>query len=115
MKTIKGYEKARKLLERSLPYNTSAQECKVEAAVRVIIDRVRREGDKALFAYTQRFDGARLQSLEVTKKERAAARLEGQRGVWLTYLASTRCTAVERRFQLSCCSATACRPRLVIW
>ena len=39
----------------------------------------------------------------------------GKSGVWLAYLASTRCTAVERRFQLSCCSATACRPRLVIW
>jgi histidinol dehydrogenase len=45
----------------------------VEAAVRGIVKRVRREGDAALFALTQQFDGARLEALAVTAQEFAAA------------------------------------------
>ena len=41
----------------------------VAATVREIIETVRREGDKALFAYTEKFDGARLDSLQVTETE----------------------------------------------
>jgi histidinol dehydrogenase len=45
----------------------------VSAAARDIIERVRRQGDAALFELTQQFDGVRLESLAVTKREFAAA------------------------------------------
>src|SRR5450755_1961114 len=48
----------------------SARVC---AAARDIIERVRREGDAALRALTQQFDGARLEALAVTAEEFAAA------------------------------------------
>jgi histidinol dehydrogenase len=45
----------------------------VTAAARDIIERVRRDGDAALLALTQQFDGVRLAALAVTKQELAAA------------------------------------------
>lgn len=47
-------------------------------AVRSIMDEVRREGDAALLRLTQRFDGARLERLQVTSEEfdRAEASIE---------------------------------------
>ncbi len=42
---------------------------RVTAAARDIIERVRREGDAALLAITEQFDGARLDSLRVTRQE----------------------------------------------
>jgi histidinol dehydrogenase len=45
----------------------------VSAAARAIVERVRRDGDAALFAFTQQFDGVRLESLAVTKQEFTAA------------------------------------------
>ena len=41
----------------------------VESIVSEIIDNVRKNGDKALFAYCEKFDGAKLSSLEVSKEE----------------------------------------------
>ncbi len=41
----------------------------VEDIVSDIIATVRRDGDKALYAYCEKFDGAKLQSLAVTKEE----------------------------------------------
>ncbi|MBQ8911030.1 MAG: histidinol dehydrogenase [Clostridia bacterium] len=41
----------------------------VEAAVAEIIEKVRKEGDDAVKEYTARFDGADLDSLQVTKEE----------------------------------------------
>ncbi|MBQ8605339.1 MAG: histidinol dehydrogenase [Clostridia bacterium] len=41
----------------------------VEGIVEGIIANVRKNGDKALFEYCEKFDGAALTSLEVTKKE----------------------------------------------
>ncbi|MDO5479135.1 MAG: histidinol dehydrogenase [Clostridia bacterium] len=41
----------------------------VTAIVSDIIDNVRKNGDKALFEYTEKFDGARLSSLIVTEEE----------------------------------------------
>jgi histidinol dehydrogenase len=46
---------------------------RVTATARDIIERVRREGDAALRALTQQFDGARLEALAVTAEEFAAA------------------------------------------
>jgi histidinol dehydrogenase len=45
----------------------------VNAVARDLIDRVRREGDAALLALTQQFDGVHLDALAVTKQEFAAA------------------------------------------
>jgi histidinol dehydrogenase len=41
----------------------------IESGARSIIERVRIEGDAALLALTERFDGVRLDSLRVTEKE----------------------------------------------
>ncbi len=41
----------------------------IEAVVRQVIDRIRREGDAALYEYTEKFDRHRPASLEVTKEE----------------------------------------------
>lgn len=41
----------------------------VDKAVADIITKVRQEGDKALFEYTERFDGVKLSSLQVSEKE----------------------------------------------
>jgi histidinol dehydrogenase len=48
----------------------------VNAAARDIIERVRREGDAALLALTEQFDGVRLEALVVAKPEFAAAERE---------------------------------------
>jgi histidinol dehydrogenase len=45
-------------------------------AVQEVIDAVRRDGDKALIHYTERFDAVRLESLAVTPAEFSAARGE---------------------------------------
>lgn len=46
---------------------------RVSAAARSIVERVRREGDAALHALTEQFDGVRLEALAVTTAEFAAA------------------------------------------
>ena len=48
-------------------------ESAVDAAVDAVLDAVRSEGDAALRRYTERFDGAALQALEVTEEEMDAA------------------------------------------
>ena len=44
-------------------------EADVSAAVREIIDNVVKNGDKALFEYCEKFDGAKLSSLKVSEEE----------------------------------------------
>ena len=41
----------------------------VSGIVRDIIENVRENGDKALFEYSEKFDGAKLSSIEVSDKE----------------------------------------------
>ena len=41
----------------------------VEDIVSGVISNVKQNGDKALFEYCEKFDGAKLSSLEVTKEE----------------------------------------------
>ena len=41
----------------------------VEQIVSQIIDRVRQDGDKALYEYCEKFDGAKLDSLQVSQEE----------------------------------------------
>jgi histidinol dehydrogenase len=71
MKVLKDYQQAAKALNRSIRYDPGSG---IESAVREIVENVRKGGDKALFDYTERFDGARLKSLEVTARELSAAR-----------------------------------------
>ncbi|MGB5926231.1 MAG: histidinol dehydrogenase [Dehalococcoidia bacterium] len=84
MKRVKGFNRARKLLARENfwePFTTSqglAPQTKrvflsVQKAVDRIIGDVRDEGDKALFDYTEKLDGVRLDSLEVDRREVVAA------------------------------------------
>jgi histidinol dehydrogenase len=49
---------------------------RVTATAQNIIERVRREGDAALLALTEQFDGVRLAELQVTEKEFAEAELK---------------------------------------
>ena len=62
-----GEEPNEKIFARTVPT------VNVEAIVADIIKTVRENGDKALYDYTKRFDGADLTSLEVTKEEIAEA------------------------------------------
>jgi histidinol dehydrogenase len=70
MKIVEGLSKAKPLLTRGIP----AYEVASEAAVKNILSEVQAKGDRALIGYTKKLDGVELKSLEVTKKEIAAAR-----------------------------------------
>ncbi|HEX3395315.1 MAG TPA: histidinol dehydrogenase [Steroidobacteraceae bacterium] len=60
--------------QREALQRTAAEEtARVTAAARDIIERVRREGDAALLALTEQFDGVRLEALRVTAQEFADA------------------------------------------
>ncbi len=50
-----------------------ADDAALRPAVGAIVQRVRGEGDAALFALTERFDGVRLEALEVDEAEKARA------------------------------------------
>jgi histidinol dehydrogenase len=84
VKRVKGFDRARKLLARGNfwePFTTSqglAVQTKqvflsVQKAVDRIIGDVRDKGDRALFDYTEKLDGVRLDSLEVDRREVVAA------------------------------------------
>jgi len=87
MKRVKGFNKARRLLTRenfwesfTTPPRLATQikqvfgeELSVQKVVDRIIGEVRDKGDKALFDYTERLDGVRLDSLEVDRREVVAA------------------------------------------
>ncbi len=80
MITIKGFNKAKPLLTRTVPleYSTVAtsekgrggkKELSTEQIARQIITEVQAKGDKALFDYTEKLDKVKLTSLEVTSDE----------------------------------------------
>ena len=87
MKKVKGFDEAKKMLSRRSPWESSAttpqltaqikrvfgEELSVQEVVERIIGEVQDKGDKALFDYTEKLDGVRLDSLEVRKQEVAAA------------------------------------------
>lgn len=87
MRIVKGIERARQLLTRSGLWEyltttpelrarikqTFGEELSVWEVVNHIINEVREKGDKALFEYTEKLDGVRLDSLEVDKEEIAEA------------------------------------------
>ena len=87
MKRVKGFNRARRLLTRenfwesfTTPPRLAVQikqvfgeELSVQEVVDRIIGEVRSKGDKALFDYTEKLDGVRLDSLEVDRHEVVAA------------------------------------------
>jgi histidinol dehydrogenase len=84
MRIVKGFNKARQLLAREnfwelfaasqgLAPQTKQVFLSVQKAVDHIVGNVRDEGDKALFDYTEKLDGVRLDSLEVDRREVVAA------------------------------------------
>ncbi len=89
MKTVYGFDEARKLLDRGVSagkYNVTPEMARrlndmfgtddPEKAVRQIIEDVRCRGDAALYDYTFKIDGVRLESLEVGRKQAKEARDE---------------------------------------
>lgn len=84
MRIIKGFNKAKPLLKRTVPFDYSIvstppeskagkEEASVEQIVKQIIVEVQFKGDKALFSYTKKLDKVALTSLEVTREEITAA------------------------------------------
>ena len=73
MKIIKGFQSAKLVLSRRDPAQEMFEVDDREQTVRQIIDEVRRRGDAALIEYTEKFDGVKLTSLEVSKEKISAA------------------------------------------
>ncbi len=80
MKLVKGFEDARKLLEREIPEygryisfsgkrQRRSRELSALQVVNEIVRNVHAKGDSALFEYTRKLDGVRLDSLEVSKTD----------------------------------------------
>jgi len=67
MKIIADFEEAKKALSRQA--TGLSPDAEMEKTVRGIIDEVRRRGDAALLDYTEKFDGVRLDALEIDKRE----------------------------------------------
>ena len=68
MRIIKGFQSAKQALSRQVPQDLLGIDDR-EQAVREIISEVRRKGDAALYAYTLKFDGVKLISLEVSNEQ----------------------------------------------
>jgi len=69
LKIIEGFQQAKLVLSRRGSAQPTLEVDDREQAVRQIINEVRRRGDAALFDYTLKFDGVKLTSLEVSKKQ----------------------------------------------
>lgn len=67
MKIVKGYESVKAVLSRRAARDGFGADDR-ESVVRDIIKDVRERGDAALFEYTEKFDGVRLESVEVDRK-----------------------------------------------
>ena len=68
MKIIEGFTQAKPLLSRQAVTGLG-EDADREQSVRRIIEEVRRRGDAALFDFTQKFDGVKLASLEISKDQ----------------------------------------------
>lgn len=73
MRIIEGFEAAKSALSRQVA-KTGFESDDKEKSVRQIISDVRENGDAALYEYTEKFDGVRLKSLEVSREDIARAR-----------------------------------------
>ena len=68
MKIIEGFDKAKSILSRQIYRIRRWIAMNRRKIVRQIVNDVRDRGDAALFDYTEKFDGVKLTSLEVSKK-----------------------------------------------
>ena len=68
MRIIEGYTEAKSALSRQTRQE-SPDSAERERVVRQIVDDVRARGDAALIEYTQKFDGVKLTTLEVDRKQ----------------------------------------------
>lgn len=81
MQIIEGFEKAKAMLSREVPFvgltflpeRPNKKEPSIGETVKRILLDVRTNGDKALFHYTSKLDGVELSSLEVTQDEISTA------------------------------------------
>lgn len=84
MKLVKGFENARKLLERKVPEygryislsdkkRQRSRELSALQVVSEIVSNVCAKGDSALLEYTRKLDGVKLDSLEVSKTDISGA------------------------------------------
>jgi histidinol dehydrogenase len=71
LRIVTGFELAKTVLSRRAQSEEDVDAR--ETTVREIIGEVRRRGDKALYDYTEKFDGVKLTSLQVAKEQIAAA------------------------------------------
>jgi len=76
MRIIEGFEQAKRALSRHARRDLDYPQ---EAAVRRIIKDVRDRGDAALFELTERFDGPKLERLEVSRRQISAARAKADK------------------------------------
>jgi histidinol dehydrogenase len=97
MKIIEGFIQAKPLFSR-WSIGVAGSDESLEKSVRQIIDEVRRRGDVVLYDYTQKFDGVKLTSLEVSKEqiERAYREVDNKLIAALE-LAAARITAYHQR------------------
>lgn len=72
MRIIEGFQSARTALSRQSP-EALFDAGERQQVVRQIVNDVRDKGDTALFDYTRKFDGVRLDSLEVSKEQISSA------------------------------------------
>jgi histidinol dehydrogenase len=95
MKIIEGFSKAKPLfLRRAGGIGDEA----LEKSVRRIVDDVRKRGDAALYDLTQKFDGVKLTSLEVSKAQASRVYREVDKGLIAALdLAAKRITAYHQR------------------
>ena len=80
MKIVEGFEAASRVLSR-LGKAPSTEPDEREATVRSIIESVRRQGDKALLEYTEKYDHAKLTELEVDNERISRACCEVEAGL----------------------------------
>lgn len=75
MRIVKLNEEARKNIQENILKRSPVRYTEQESAVKEIIDRVKYEGDTAVFEYTKRFDGAVINAgnILVTEEEIASA------------------------------------------
>ncbi len=97
MKIVEGFQQAKALLSRQSVVGLM-DDAEREQTVRQIIDDVRRRGDAALFEYTQKFDGVKLNSLEVSQDEvnRAYSEVD-KKLISALELAASRITAYHKK------------------
>ena len=72
MRIVEGFEAVKSILSRQVSKQGFESDDK-EQLVRQIISDIRSRGDAALYEYTEKFDGVRLTSLEIERKQMSQA------------------------------------------